>query len=183
PQRLGLAISPDRRPDVYRIAIGPAAAVTLPTAVTSALPAGAGGQWHISFTSPTPEGAEYLGRNHRFVAALARFLMEEALTRHGQATASRCGVIRTRTVSRLTTVLLLRVRYLLHQPDRASLLSDEVLVVAFTEKGTSGTRQWLADAEALRLLAEAKPDANVSMNEKRTLVAAALNAWPTLEST
>jgi len=48
-------------------------------------------QLHVA----TPEGAEYLGRNHRFVAALARFLVEEALTKHGQAIASRCGAIRT----------------------------------------------------------------------------------------
>jgi hypothetical protein len=180
-QRLGLAINPDKRPDVYRVAIGPAAAVTLPTAVHSALPAGAGRQWHISFTSPTPEGAEYLGRNHRFVAALARFLIEEALTRHGQAITSRCGVIRTRAVSRLTTVSLLRVRYLLHQPERAPLLSEEVLVAACTDGSAPGTHQWLADAEALRLLAEARPDANVPMAEKRALVAAALEAWPTRE--
>src|SRR5207247_8774246 len=106
---------------------GPAAAVTLPTAVTSALPAGAGGQWHISFTSPTPEGAEYLGRNHRFVAALACFLMEEALTRHGQATASHCAVIRTSAVSRITTVSSLRVRYLLYQPGPQPVPSEEVL--------------------------------------------------------
>ena len=44
-----------------------------------ALPSTAGSAWRISFTSPTPAGAEYLGRNHPFVAALARFLMEEAL--------------------------------------------------------------------------------------------------------
>ncbi len=109
--------------------------------------------------------------------------MEEALTKHGHATASRCGVIRTRTVSRLTTVSLLRVRYLLHQPERAPLLSEEVLVAACTDGSAPGVRQWLADADALRLLAEAKPDANVPMVEKRELVAAALEVWPTREST
>jgi hypothetical protein len=115
-QRLGLAITRDRRPDVYRVAISPAAAVTLPTTVTSALPAGAGGQWRISFTSPTPEGAEYIGRNHRFVAALARFLMEEALTRHGQATASRWGYLHPHGVA-ADHGSLLRVRYLLINPN------------------------------------------------------------------
>jgi hypothetical protein len=180
-QRLGLAISRDKRSDVYRVAIGPEAIATLPTTRTYALPAGENGQWRISFTSPTPEAAEYVGRNHRFVAALARFLMEEALTRHGQATASRCGVIRTRAVSRLTTVALLRVRYLLHQPERAPLLSEEVLVAAYTT-GASGTPEWLDDAEALRLLAEARPDANVPMAEKRSLVADVLEAWPKHET-
>ena len=181
-QRLGLTITRDKRPDVYRVAVGPEAIATLPATIAYALPTVEGRWWRISFTSPTPEGAEYLGRNHRFVAALARFLMEEALTKHGQATASRCGAIRTRTVSRLTTVALLRVRYLLHQPERAPLLSEEVVVAACTDAGTSGAPQWLADPEALRLLADAKPDAEVPMAEKRALVAAALEAWPTLES-
>jgi superfamily II DNA or RNA helicase len=192
-QRLGLAITRDKRPDVYRVVVGPDARATLPPSIAFALPAlrqddresvrrGAeerARQWRISFTSPTPEGAEYLGRNHPFVAALARFLMEEALTKHGQAAASRCGVIRTRAVSRLTTVSLLRVRYLLHQPDRVPLLSEEVVVLG-VRSGESGvgSEEWLAEEEALRLLAEARPDANVPMQEKRELVKTALDLWP-----
>jgi hypothetical protein len=74
------------------------------------------------------------------------------------------------------------MRYLLHQPERAPLLSEEVLVAAYTDGDAPGAHQWLADAKALRLLAEAKPDANVSMHEKRALIADALDAWPTLES-
>jgi hypothetical protein len=177
-QRLGLAITRDRHPDVYRVAVGPEATVTLPATIAYVLPSVNGGQWRISFTSPMPEGAEYLGRNHRFVTTLARFLMEEALTAHGQATAPRCGVMRTQAVSRLTTVFLLRVRYLLHQPERAPLLSEEVLVAACIDGSTSALSQWLADTEALRLLAEARPDANVPMAEKRALIAAALEVWP-----
>jgi hypothetical protein len=139
------------------------------------------GQWIVSFISPTPEGAEYLGRNHRFVAALARFLMEESLTKQGQATASRCGVLRTRAVTRLTTILLLRVRYLVELPGKTPLLSEEVMVLGYTPDG-AGEPRWLADAEALRLLAEAQPDANVPMPEKRELVRAALDEWPRLEA-
>ena len=51
----------------------------LPSAVKLALPPSRSGHWLVSFTSPTPECADYLGRNHPFVAALARFLLEEAL--------------------------------------------------------------------------------------------------------
>jgi superfamily II DNA or RNA helicase len=198
-QRLGLSIAADKRPSVFRVAVGPNVTATLPAAVSFVLPASKTGQWLVSFHSPTPEGAEYLGRNHRFVAALARFLMEEALTRASAATATRCGVIKTRAVSRLSTILLLRVRYLLNQPDpRAGtpppLLSEEILVAGFTHalpspsgRGAGGeggaTREWLSDADALRLLADARPDANLAMAEKRELVDAALGAWPTIEST
>lgn len=193
-QRLGLSIAPDKRPNVYRVGVGPMATATLPAAVSFVLPASKTGQWLVSFHSPTPEGAEYLGRNHRFVAALASFLMEEALTRSGAATATRCGVIKTRAVSRLSTILLLRVRYLVNLPDRAPLLSEEIMVAGFTEgrpspsgrevegKGPEG-RHWLSDADALRLLGDARPDDNLVMAEKRELVEAALRLWPTVEPT
>ncbi|NMC20154.1 MAG: hypothetical protein GYA33_07000 [Thermogutta sp.] len=108
--------------------------------------------------------------------------MEEALTKGGAATATRCGVIRTEAVSRLTGILLLRVRYLLHQPDRPPLLSEEVLVKGTTSRSGDGRLEWLPDDEALRLLAAAKPHANVPMPEKRQLIAWALEAWPNLET-
>ncbi len=179
-QRLNLYIAADKRAGVFRVSVAPAATASVTEAVRFALPQPKTGHWLVSFLSPTPEGAEYLGRNHRFVAAMARFLMEEALTRHGQAVASRCGVIRTRAVSRLTTLQLLRVRYLVEQPKRAPLLSEEVLVSGYA--GLSrGSPAWIPDDEALRLLAEAKPDANVPMAEKQELVTSALDAWPIVE--
>jgi len=178
-QRLGLTLTPEKAGNVYRLVTAPPPP-NLPEAVRFALPPRKDGLWRISFDSPTPEGAEYLGRNHRFVAALAQFLMEEALTKHGQARASRCGAIRTRSVSRLTTALLLRVRYLVEQPQRPPLLSEEVLVAAFAT--SNGQPVKLPDDDALRLLLEAKPDANIPLPEKRELAANALNQWPALEA-
>lgn len=181
-QRLGIHIRRHRSsPDVYSIAVSPEALATVPDPIRVVLPQRKDGEWLVSFVSPTPEGTEYLGRNHRFVAALARFLMEEALTRHGQAHAARCGVIRTRAVDRLTTVLLLRVRYLVEIPDRSPLLSEEVRVAAFTGD-TRGEPAWLEDAAALRLLTDARPDANVTMAEKRELVRSVLDMWPQLQT-
>lgn len=179
-QRIGLRIAKGKKaPDVFRAAIGPADVAALPRAVAFALPAPASGHWAITFSSPTPEGVEYLGRNHPFVAALARFLMEEALTKAGAAAATRCGVLRTRGVSRRTILYLLRVRYLLEQPERAPLLSEEVLVIGAAQ-GKGGRVDWLAPDEAMPLLA-ATPDANISMPEKQQLAAAALEAWPSME--
>ena len=180
-QRLGLTIRPDRRADIFRVAVGQDARAGLPEAVSFALPVTRSGQWQISFVSPTPEGTEYLGRNHTFVAALARYLMEEALTKPGQANASRCGVIRTRAVSQLVTILLLRIRYLLRLPDRPSLLSEEIHVMGFGNGSAPGQENWLASDEALRLLAEARADENVPMPEKRELITAALGTWPVLD--
>jgi superfamily II DNA or RNA helicase len=172
-QRLGLTVGPDRRQGVFRVAVTPEATVTLPDSVRFALPQIKGGRWLISFDSPTPEGAEYIGRNHRFVATLARFLLEEALNRAGNATVSRCGALRTQAVNELTTVLLLRVRYLLEQPEARPLLSEEVLVLGFVGAG-SNDANWMNAGDALRLLAEAKPDTNIQLAEKRQLVEQAL---------
>jgi superfamily II DNA or RNA helicase len=172
-QRLGLSVTPDRRLGVFRVAVSKEAIATLPEAIRLALPSARTGYWLVSFESPTPEGAEYLGRNHRFVAALARFLLEDALAGREKLTVSRCGAIRTRAVSALTTLALLRVRYLLQLPERAPLLSEEVLVVGWRGGGNSPL-QWLEDDEALCLLAKGKPDANIPLAEKRELVQRAL---------
>ena len=192
-QRIGLTIAPDRRrAGVYRVSVSDEALATVPEPIRFALlaPSSVGPSpfvihdspsdrsrlaprrspfWFISFDSPTPEGTEYVGRNHRFVAALARYLFEEALSRPGKAVASRCGALRTRAVEELTTILLLRVRYLVQQPQVRPLLAEEVQVVGFTGAGQRDS-EWLAAQDALRLLAEAKPDANIPLAEKRELV-------------
>ncbi|MBI4516864.1 MAG: DEAD/DEAH box helicase [Deltaproteobacteria bacterium] len=174
-QRIGLSITPDRRTDVFRIAGTPEARATLPAAIDFVLPKTKSGHWPVSFVSPTPEGAEYLGRNHRFVATLAQFLMEEALTKAGAARATRCGVIRTRAVERLTTLYLLRVRFLVEQPERTPLLAEEVQVVG--QSGVPENPAWLSDDDGLRLLEAAQPDANVPMAEKQELTRRALDGW------
>jgi len=180
-QRLGLNIKKEPRADVFRMPVGPDWRASMPAVISFALPASQAVHWLFSFTSPTPEGAEYLGRNHRFVVALAQFLMEGALEKHGGAKAARCGVIRTRAVSRLCTIMLLRVRYLLEPPGRPTLLAEEVVVTGVNHGSRGGKVDWLSNDEALRLLAEARPDANIPMAEKRELIDAALDLWPTLE--
>ena len=179
-QRLGVQITPDRRTNVFRVIVSPETRATLPNAIAAALPTTKTGQWFVSFISPTPEGAEYLGRNHRFVATLAQFLMEEALTKGAAARASRCGAMRTRAVSRLTSLYLLRLRFLIEQPDRTPMLAEEVQVIGHT--GTADKPTWLAGDEVLTLLEKAHADANISDVEKRELVSVALAGWEKLDS-
>ncbi|HWP48585.1 MAG TPA: helicase-related protein [Candidatus Limnocylindrales bacterium] len=206
-QRIGLAIQKDtKRPGVWRVPLSAEALATVPEPIRFVLTRHAllaachsPKSWLVSFDSPTPEGAEYLGRNHRFVATLARFLFEEALVgahsewRTANRIVSRCGVIRTRSVGAhgcapgvhdhapgvhdraplLTTILLLRVRYLVEQPQLRPLLSEEVLVLAFSGADPADA-EWLEPGDALELLAETKPDANIPLAEKRELVERAL---------
>lgn len=174
-QRLGVQITSDRRTNIFRVIVSPEARASLPTAIAAALPVTKTGHWFVSFISPTPEGADYLGRNHRFVATLAQFLMEEALTKGAAARASRCGAIRTNAVSRLTTLYLLRLRFLIEQPDRTPLLAEEVQIIGHT--GTADKPVWLSTDEVLALLEKAHADANIGNEERRELVSAALTGW------
>ena len=82
--------------------------------------------------------------------------MEEALTKGGAARASRCGAIRTRAVSRLTTLYLLRLRFLIEQPDRTPLLAEEVQVMGHT--GAADKPGWLNQADVFALLEKAQAD-------------------------
>jgi len=173
-QRLGIVIHRHSAcSEVFNIDLSAMARATLPHAVLPELPEKKDGKWLISFVSPTPEGAEYIGRNHRFVAALARYLLEDALTRGNDAVVSRCGVLRTNAVRLLTTILLLRVRYLVKIPEQAPLLSEEVLVVGYRPL-SEVDEPWIEYSEAIGLLGKATPVANIPYSEKRELIEAAL---------
>jgi hypothetical protein len=178
-QRLGLHISKDRRPDIFRVIVSAEIRAGLPPAIAAVLPVIKSGHWFVSFVSPTPEGAEYLGRNHPFVATLAQFLMEEALTKGAAARASRCGALRTSSVSRLTSLYLLRLRFLIEQPDRTPLLAEEVQVVGHT--GSADNPVWLAPDAVLALLEKAQADVNLGPEERGELVGAALVGWDKLD--
>ncbi len=168
-QRIGLTIrarAPQR--DIWEVLLD--AGGQLPPAIAEALPANTGA-WAITFTSPTPAGVTYLGRNHPFVTALARFLFEQALEAPEKAVAARVGTIRTQAVSRLTALFLLRARYLLHTAAGEPLLAEEVRVLGWEGFGT-----WIPHEKALALLARARPAGNIPPGEKRELVQAVLEA-------
>lgn len=167
-QRLRMQVERVRRDeDLWRIVLLPEALHGVPEPIRNALPKGRD-EWLVSFESPAPAGAEFVGRNHPFVAALAQYLFEEAMS--AGKLGGRCGAIRTDRVKRLTSLLLLRVRYLLEEPGRPPLLAEEVLVVGKRYL----TEEWLGPGEALGLLAEAEPVANMPVGEKRELLASAL---------
>jgi superfamily II DNA or RNA helicase len=137
-------------------------------------------EWKVSFVSPSPENVTYLGRNHPFVSSLAQFLLEEALTRRGEAHASRCGVIWTNSVDRRTSLFLLRIRFSIEEPEKKSLLAEEVLVCGF--RGFPPDRiEWLSDNESLNMLQRAKPEANITSEERNEVLNEVLAWWEDLQ--
>lgn len=109
----------------------------------------------LSFTTPTPEGVEYVGRNHPLVEGLARYIVEDALENSQDPKASRCGFTTTDAVQKRTTLLLIRLRHLLDSPKHQTLLAEECAVVGFT--GSPSNPLWLEPQEAASLLQQANP--------------------------
>lgn len=137
--------------------------------------------WVITFKTPAPEKTTFVGRNHPFVSSLAQYLMEEALTKGGEARAPRCGVIRTKKVTRRTTLLLLRLRFSLQEPDKKPLLAEESLVKGF--RGTpSDSFDWLPEGEAMDLLSNTTAEANITPGERSEVLKEVLGWWKDLAS-
>jgi len=140
------------------------------------------GKLCLSFSSPTPEGAMYVGRNHWLTNSLVEYLLDTAIEPVAEdPPAARCSVIRTEIVSRRTALLLLRLRFLLEEhTGRPPVLAEECVVCAFS--GQAGQVQWLEEQEALQLLREARPVANVSAEERREVLLKILDSLPGLEN-
>ena len=143
---------------------------------------------HVArFELPVSSGELYLSRTHPAVEGLASYVLDTALdtaretvrdagrdaapvaasgtsTGQAQVVAGRCGVIRTRTVARRTTLLLLRLRFHLVEQlrdaqDPVTLLAEEALTCAF--EGPPTDPSWLPDDRVEALLAAVPEGANV----------------------
>jgi hypothetical protein len=134
----------------------------------------------IIFTSPAPEGVEYIGRNHPLVEGLARYLLEEAISKNSNPTASRCGVTVTNAVSKPTAILLLRLRHLLENPNNSDLLVEECLVRAFT--GAPNAPEWLSQEETLELMARVEPTNDLPFIRKQLSMGRLLSRLTDLEA-
>lgn len=139
-------------------------------------------EWRIAFTSPVPPEITYLGRNHPFVAALAQYLFEEALTKAGDACAARCGVVRTQIVERRTTLLLLKLRFMVKQGDQNPMLAEEVFLCGYRRIGSNGL-EWLHEEEAQTLIESASSNisSNVPVAERSEVLDEVLGGWPLLQ--
>jgi superfamily II DNA or RNA helicase len=133
----------------------------------------------IGFTTPTPEGVEYIGRNHPLVEGLARYLFEEALENLETPTAARCGVTVTDAVTKPTVILLLRLRHLLENRKQGNLLAEECLVQGFT--GLPSNPQWLSSEEIVILTSSVQPTGDLTPEQKRSRIEMILGAMEQLQ--
>jgi len=118
----------------------------------------------ISFDSLPPPDVTHVGRVHPLVAMLAETMSEGALDPGGvdaDAPLGRAGAWRTLGVSKVTTVLVMRLRFTLVTSGRRTLLAEEATALAFAS-GIEVAR----GGEALALL-----EADASGNLERPVIA------------
>jgi hypothetical protein len=106
----------------------------------------------IGFGDKLPPDIAQVGRTHPLVATLAETMAEGALDPggvEGKATLGRAGVWMTRGVDKLTTLLVLRLRFKLVTSGRRTLLAEEATGLAFAPNAETA---FAVGAEALDLL-------------------------------
>ena len=110
----------------------------------------------ISFLSPTPEGYEYIGRNHPFVEQLCQYLMNNALIRNGsKKLIARTAAIVTDKVKEKTIIYQLRVRNIIRErAGSKEIVSEEMILWGY--KGNLNSH-FIKQEEAEKLLHEAYP--------------------------
>ncbi len=118
------------------------------------------------------EKAIILGRTHPLVETYCNAVLGAALAPQSDRRFARCGAIVTDAVSTRTAVVLLRLRYLLHE--RVDGFAEEVVLAAFERR--DGAAIWLdpPNERARGLLEGAKPIAEMAQPERRDHVAWAL---------
>lgn len=150
---------------------------TLPPAVRDQLPPSKNRtlQFHRSF--PVPPGHCILSRTDPTVEAIARYVLDAALDSDlppTQRPARRAGVIRTRGVEKVTTLLVVRFRLELIIPGSKSTITQVAEDAQFLAVTTSGdTLTWLGESAVDDLL-RARPTGNVADELARTQLDRAL---------
>lgn len=129
----------------------------MPDQLRGILPAG--DMVSISFSSPTPEGYHYMGRNHRFVEQLCQLVMANTVSRMDKR-AARTAVIRTKQVSIKTTLLLFRCRNVIEdRKGHQQVVAEEMILWGW--KGTPQQKEYLNHDQARELLSSARASSDL----------------------
>jgi superfamily II DNA or RNA helicase len=135
----------------------------------------------VRFDPPAGDDDLLLTRTHPAVSGLAAHVLDSALDPLRDGPATRAGVMRTKAVSALTTVLVLRYRFDLHLTGAGGqLLAEQAAVVAYT--GTGDNPTWLDDTAVAALL-DAAPSANVNEYQAKEFFETAVGTLPALSET
>ena len=172
---LGASVTPGPLPTApWRVDVS-----AVPSGLRDALPPGLVHPVVLNRDLPAPRGEVVLARTDPAVEALARYVLDTALDPVlGPRVACRAGVVRTSTVDRRTTVLLLRFRFHVDLPGSHGLrqqVCEEARFAAFA--GSPDHPDWL-DRPAIDTLLGAEPDGNLDPAHAESLVTTLVAAAP-----
>lgn len=123
----------------------------------------------VTFKSPTPEGYHYLGRNHAFVEQLSEYIIAAAINPEPNFSIARAAVIKTKSVSTQTTLLLFRVRNVIGEKGGANqLVAEEMLLWGY--EGMADEKQFLSLEKAKELLSIASSTDMLTEPRKLTTI-------------
>ena len=137
--------------------------------------------FNARFEMPVPHDVVYLQRTHRIVESLATYVMDTALDPMIQGIGHRAGTIRTRNVSRRTTLLLVRFRFDIVTKQRESVksqIAEECRILAFA--GSPANPEWMSASDAESHL-HSEPHGNVSPEQGRDFVSAVIEHFESLQ--
>ena len=172
----GVQVTTDKKEDGFHVVTA-----NFPPQLQNLLPAG--NTVAISFVSPAPKGFFYLGRNNKFVEQLCQIVMANTLARQDRR-AARAAVIRTRDVTRKTTLLLFRCRNVIEQArDRGAnphqIVAEEMLLWGW--RGTLDDRDFLAHDAATALLGSVRASSDLTPQARAGFLSADLEALAGLD--
>jgi hypothetical protein len=134
----------------------------------------------MHFGADEADTTGHLTRTHPFVGGLASYVLDTALDPLQEGPAARAGVVRTDAVTVRTTLLVVRYRFdVVLERGARQLLAEDAGVHAYT--GSAESPRWLEDDEVEALL-HAEPAGNVSREQAREFLGAAIDGLPGLAS-
>lgn len=155
-----------------------AVTTTLPVGVRDSLPPGHLEPLHFHAELPVPRRHALLARTDPAVEALARHVLDTALDPlAGDRIAARAGAMRTSSVTRRTTLLMVRFRFQIDLPTGRQMMTEDARFVGFA--GAAHEAEWLDDDTVARLQ-KAQPDANVAPEQAVQLIDRVVDALPVL---
>lgn len=137
---------------------------------------------NISFYSPTPKGATFVGRNHPLVEGLSEHLLSYAFyPTNENIPVSRCSVIRTNQINRRTALYLLRLRFVINRRGKkVPSFAEETF--AWGVEGIYPDVNYYDLRTSQEILDDVKPTSNVMQAEKQTVLKETLSWWDNLET-
>ncbi|MBF0651508.1 DEAD/DEAH box helicase [Dysgonomonas sp. GY75] len=137
----------------------------------------------IAFTSPTPRGYQYIGRNHRFVEQLCHYIVSNAFEEKGNDYGlARTSVIQTNSVESKTTLVMFRVRNVVKEVrSKNESVAEEMYLWGYTEHAND--MQTIEFEQAHKLLDEAIPLSNMPLEHQEQLLEQELNSFETKKDT